>query len=85
MTKVTILGQAEDAEPKKKIEFVKYLRNDKGDSANWVPIAEGQKADNWANICLLRLNYNQVFDLMYAFKGDGMYCLFLGHFNDGIV
>lgn len=80
MTKVTIIGQTQGVEPeKKKIEFVKCLSNGK-----WTNIMQSQEPNQWDNIVLLKLDYYGN-DLMYAYSGERFFCLFLGHFNDGIV
>jgi hypothetical protein len=80
MTKVTILGQPQGDEPKKKIEFKHGL-------------SASEKTEVWAdptaykNIVFLSENYcGEGFDLMYAYDehiNEGY--LYLGHFNDGIV
>lgn len=84
-TKVTILGQAEAVKPElKKIEFVKYL-DEEFDIEGVVTI----KPSDWDNIELICSNYKERgFDLMLAYDGNrNSYttCLYLGHFNDGIV
>lgn len=80
MTKVIIIGQQEPTQEKKPIEFVKA-------------ICEGRLITNyispriWGNIELVCRNYsNSGMDLMFAYdhtRNDG--CLYLGHFNDGVV
>lgn len=75
MTKVTVIGQQPE---KKKIEFVKLLGVD-----GWEGF--GSTPNNWDNIVLLsRLGD---YDTMFAYNDsnpiDG--CIYLGHFNDGVV
>lgn len=81
-TKVTILGQEPEEKKLKPIEFKYYLHGLK-----MVEISYEQKPPFWDNIVLLRKNYDHSeLDLMYAYKEEQYYrCLFLGHFNDGIV
>lgn len=79
MTKVTILGKSQGEEPKKKIEFIKYLSIG-GDlcSASFDP-------SHFKNIELICAGYGQ-YDLMFAYDCDrNSGCLYLGHFNDGVV
>lgn len=79
MTKVTILGQ----EPKEKkelkpIEFTESLTGSKNFEGGCVPPSD------WANIELV-CRYGS-FDIMFAYddsRNNG--CLYLGHFNDGVV
>jgi hypothetical protein len=77
MTKVTILGQPQGDEPKKKIEFVNGL-------------SASEKTEVWAspstykNIVLLSKNYcGEGLDWMYAYDTDvHAGCLYLGRFNE---
>jgi hypothetical protein len=80
MTKVTILGQDEPKKELKKIEFVKYITGDRIlDSCSLNP-------DEYDNIILIKKNYSDSsLDLMYAYSNDDINCLYLGHFNDGVV
>ena len=84
MTKVTILGQAEAVEPKKKIEFVHYMDSFNGtiNEANVSPscysfielITRGTEIDNM--------------DVMFAYdnsRNDKGATIYLGYFNDGTV
>jgi len=79
MTKVTIYGEVPDKKELKKIEFIKCL------DFNEIADAETEPSE-WENIELICRKYTS-FDLMFAYDGgkrsDG--CLYLGHFNDGIV
>lgn len=90
-TKVTILGNNEPIRKRKgkKIEFLKCL----GMSLKFKDIS-GIKStpDKWGNVMLISKNYDgDGTDLMIAFEnteevdGASNDCLFLGHFNDGIV
>lgn len=77
-TKVTILGMDE---PKKPIEFVKYINENNGGFE-----CVGMKPSEFENIELIARNFKKDLDLMFVFnerRSGG--CLFLGHFNDGIV
>lgn len=79
MTKVTILG-GEQKKELKKIEFKKALER----CSNFKKSIS--EPEEWDNIILLEKNYTEDnLDLMYAYdnKKDG--CLYLGHFNDGVV
>jgi hypothetical protein len=80
MTKVKILGQ-EPKEEKKPIEFKKALMID-------FEIKEDPslKPVDYSDITLICLNYGGGLDLMFAENNaTGANCLYLGHFNDGIV
>ncbi len=86
MTKVTVLGEEPTENKLTKIEFVKslsgFLEIENFDKDNDAP----PKRYNY--IELICLNYGSGFDLMFAFddldeRNAG--CLFLGHFNDGVV
>lgn len=86
MTKTSIFGQSEVKQEKKKpIEFVKLL--DSSGELNGVKYISAHKPSGWKNVTLLELGYNSDgLDLMWAYDenpNDG--CLFLGHWNDGIV
>lgn len=81
-TKVSILGQG-TKEDKKKIQFVSLI-DKKGIRTG---IVNTQTPDKWDNIMLLKTDWEHTeLDLMVAHDNDGkFFCLFLGHFNDGIV
>lgn len=85
-TKVTILGMDE---PKKngkgKIEFVKYINETKEQfiDASYNPC-------DFSDVEVLAEGFVRkdgiIFDLFFAHDGNrAMGCLYLGHFNDGIV
>lgn len=82
-TKVTILGEQPIEQEKKKIEFVKWINE------NGVAIGSiGNKPSTWGEILLLQRKYQGgKYDLMFASKPNegSLNCLYLGHFNDGIV
>jgi len=87
MTKVTILGEANTEQKKlKPIELCKFL-----DSTIFVDLEIGEQKTNWDNFILITKNYHSTnFDLMYAYdeghiNSDIKNCLYLGHFNDGVV
>lgn len=90
-TKVTILGQNEPIRKikGKKIEFHKCLTDI---FKIREIIALKSEPCNWGNVVLISKNYDgDGTDLMLAFESTGEVdgasddCLFLGHFNDGIV
>lgn len=85
-TKVTILGESTVEQPKKKIEFVKWLSKD--DTIKQWNENSCMKPDEWDNIELICNDYKDTgFDLMYAYRGDRNQdaTLYLGNFNDGVV
>jgi len=78
-TKITILGQ-EPKEEKKPIEFKKALMS----SFDVKPPT--LKPIDYSHIVLICRNYGGDLDLMFAENNaTGTNCLYLGHFNDGIV
>lgn len=80
MTKVNIIGQEPKKDERKKIEFV-YLLNE-----NLVIESTSQTLHPVKEIILLQKNYGKGLDLMFAMYDDSdCNCIFLGHFNDGIV
>lgn len=80
MTKVIILGQEPKEEKKKPIQFVKSLSS----MLNIQNSIESPK--NYNHIELICRKYNSEYDLMFAYNKDRSNgCLFLGHFNDGVV
>lgn len=83
MTKVTILGKSQGEDPKKKIEFIKYLDCE----LTFERTQKNQNPDEWDNVVLLCKKYTyDGLDLMYAYDNDGYRrLLVLGHFNDGVV
>lgn len=83
MTRVTILGKSQVEEPKKRIEFVKYLDV----CFDIQDIHYSQIPDKWDNVVLLCKNYKDSgLDLMYAYNNnDAGRLLVVGHFNDGVV
>jgi hypothetical protein len=82
MTKTSIFGQSEvKQEEKKPIEFVKVLgANNEFRDSKITP-------ESWCNVMLLQKNYNaDLLDLIWAYDKDpNLGCLYLGHWNDGIV
>lgn len=79
MTKVILLGETDSKKELKPIEFVKSLINFSFHDAE-------AKPSEWENIELIARNYNEEFDLMFAYddnRSDG--AIYYGHFNDGIV
>lgn len=88
MTKVIILGQEEKQQTKKPIEFVYSMVRAEGGG---IILEKEQKSDikpnEWSCIELICLNYLDRLDMMYAHDGEEGRegCLYLGHFNDGVV
>jgi len=82
MTKIIILGEEPQKKEKKKIEFLKSL----GETYRFYDTA--RTAGSYKFIELICIDYSSGFDLMFAYddagKRDGG-CLFIGHFNDGVV
>jgi len=85
MTKVIILGdQAEQKKELKKIEFVSAL------TPKYVIGAAVVRPDIYKNIELVCRDYDDSqsgsMDLMFAYDDNRNYgCIYLGHFNDGVV
>ena len=80
MTKVIILGEPTPEQPKKPIELKLSL------TVNRTIIESNINPKLYKNIELISSKYDYVHDLMYAYdtdRNDG--CLYLGHFNDGVV
>jgi hypothetical protein len=79
MTNVIILGE-KPQKGKRKIEFTKYLNRDLNFDSACSP-------SQWENVEFICENYcDNGLDLMFAYDEDrDKGCLFLGHFNDGIV
>ena len=91
MTKIIILGQEEPKRKSNKIQFVKILtagnniesirdNTESGGKFNFIElVAKGYSRSN---------TNSDRYDLIFCYddkdrRGDG--CLFLGHFNDGVV
>lgn len=84
-TKVTILGEQPIEQEKKKIEFVTAITITDGVIRSYEP---KHAPHLWGEVVLLSRKYHKgEYDLMFAhdFNNKGMGCLYLGHFNDGIV
>jgi hypothetical protein len=82
MTKVIILGEQPEKKELKPIEFISVLTMDNK------MVEPRLNPKNYLNIELICKNYlsKQSFDLMFAYhkvRNEG--CLYLGHFNDGVV
>ena len=82
MTKVIDLTkEAKEEKVLKPIEFVYFLNNHSVISPTYI----NNEHLRWDEIILLCRNYRGLnFDLMFASNGSTQ-CLYLGHFNDGIV
>lgn len=85
MTKVIVLGQSEPKEKElKKIEFVKIVSGRKDLGA----IEQTKdKPSAFLNIELISKSTTQsYYDIMFAYDDDrSVGCIYLGHFNDGVV
>lgn len=78
MTKVIILEETDSKKELKPIKFVKEI--------NSSIICATNSPSEWENIELITRNYNEKFDLMFAYdhdRSDGI--AYYGYFNDGIV
>jgi len=82
MTKVIDLTkEAKEEKVLKRIEFVSFLDDNCAIRETTLPNGELK----WDKLYLLYRNYRgSGFDLMFALNED-FQCLYLGHFNDGIV
>lgn len=80
MTKVSVFGQQPtETKELKKIEFVKVVNGDT------LTLSSPNKSPNeWDAICLIERKYSPDYDLIYA-HNNGIGCVYLGHWNDGIV
>jgi len=82
MTKIIDLTkEAKEQKVLKRIEFVSFLNDHSTISPTILPNGEL----TWDKLYLLCRDYRDSgLDLMFA-SNDGVQCLYLGHFNDGIV
>lgn len=81
-TKTIIIGRPSKTQPKKEIEFTKFL-NSTGVVTGCVA-----KPHNYKYIELICKNYYEGFDLMFAYDGSkdrSAGVLYIGHWNAGIV
>jgi hypothetical protein len=87
MTKVSVFGQQPtETKELKKIEFVKWLKSYENEhrlrDSNSTP-------SSWGEVCLLVKKYQRSeYDLIFTrgvFDGEFRTCIFLGHWNDGVV
>lgn len=87
MTKVSVFGQqSTETKELKKIEFVKWLKSYENEhkvrDSNSIP-------KTWDEVCLLVKKYQRSeYDLIFArgvIDGEFRTCIFLGHWNDGVV
>lgn len=90
MTKITILGQeSKECKTLKPIEFMKYNVYGflDGSWQNCLGTSYGHTTPNeWDEIVLLEKNHRtSKMDLMLAIEYGNVSCLYLGHFNDGVV
>jgi hypothetical protein len=80
MTKVIILEEQPEKKELKPIEFKFAL------DSNSIFINPKTLPKDWRNIELICKNYATKFDLMFAYDEDRQEgCLYLGHFNNGVV
>lgn len=89
MTKVSVFGE-QHIQPKelKKIEFVKWLNG----YDRLYKLQEAGICTNpskWGEVCLLAKRYQRGgYDLIFArgvIEGEFRTCIYLGHWNDGVV
>ena len=79
MTKVIILGEPAEQKEGKKIEFIYGLSTDRS------LFKHASTPSSYKNVELILRNFGE-YDLMIAYDNDKDFgCLYLGHFNDGIV
>lgn len=82
MTKVSIFGQSDsEAKKLKPIELVKtLLKNGEFEDPKSEP-------KNWGNLMLLEKEYtSSQMDLIWAYdENPNIGCIYLGHWNDGVV
>lgn len=80
MTKITVFGNEESREEKKKIEFVYWLDPEEGPDGDF-----DVSPSDYDNLCLLgRDDYNK-YDLIMAWDINNARTIYLGHWNDGVV
>lgn len=83
MIKVTIIGEAQPIEKKKPIEFVKWVNTtiDRCEIDDSTALSK-----SFENIELISKGRDGEYDIMWAYDSNRAFgCLYLGHFNDGIV
>lgn len=79
MTKVTVFGQEEQGNVKKRpIEFVKYLNDFGVHETTTVP-------SYYDNVCLLGTPIYSSLHLILAWNDGAEKVQYLGHWNDGVV
>ena len=89
MTKVSVFGE-QHIQPKelKKIKFVKWL-NGYEDRHKVEEAGVYTNPGNWEEVCLLVKRYQRSeYDLIFArgiIEGEFRTCIYLGHWNDGVV
>jgi hypothetical protein len=89
MTKVSVFGQQPtETKDLKKIEFVKWL-NVCDRTCKVQESGLCNQASNWEEVCLLVKKYQRSeYDLIFArgvIDGEFRTCIYLGHWNDGVV
>ena len=83
MTKVSVFGQQPtETKELKKIEFVKYLH----DNGELMDVECTQLPKNWQNVQLFCTGEFDFYDTILAWDDNQKTkCIFLGHWNDGVV
>ncbi len=90
MTKCIVIGEKSPEVSKKKIEFISLIKLKSGGKGGLVVGKNPYtKPEKWDNLELISKNYRGFgIDLIFAYDKDirsiGS-CLYLGHWNDGIV
>ena len=83
MTKVSVFGQQPtETKELKKIEFAKFIDED----GNLMDFEYTQAPKNWDNVQLFRKREFGLYDTILAWDDNlKCACIFLGHWNDGVV
>ena len=82
MTKIINLFGNKEEKKGKPIEFIKFVDESSGETAT----SNHVKPKDWDNVSLL-CKSGDGFDMMFAWDSDDpdTGCVYLGHWNDGIV
>lgn len=87
MTQVTTLAdllQSAQEEPQKELKPIELNRRLNGFLE--VEVVPNDRAVEWDNVVLIKEKYRDSrYDLIFASDESGYHCLYLGHWNDGIV
>lgn len=89
MTKCIVLGEDNSVQPAKKpIEFVLYINDEKAVNATRRATKPHNRPSDFGYIELVQKAEDSFnYDIMYAYESDRNNggCLYLGHWNDGVV